>query len=389
MPPTLGFMVQGLGVSLEVFFLTLLFSLPLAMPLAFGRMSKNPVIRTAVTLYLLIMRGTPLILQLIFIYFAPKYLYTFLADTFSGVITAAWFWGAAKFVLSYNRFTAVIIAFSLNYAAYFAEIYRGGIESIPKGQYEAAKVLGFTGSQTFGRIILPQVIKRILPASSYKLSSLSGVCAAGILFDKNSRSVIIVDGGNYVALGTNGNDFKNMDADLIWIGGYAGFRNVATLLFRRDSGEGYLVRINGATSYLLYNSAPLIQASATVPGTHGLMSADMIAGNYDSDYFYYAKDNHIYMTDLASLPETLQVTLPSGETVTCMQHVKYPQPSSGIVETVNYFAIATYAGGKYKVWLHELSSTGEIKPAPQPAFEGDGRVSTVTYVEQGQGNRLY
>ena len=172
MPPTLGFMVQGLGVSLEVFFLTLLFSLPLAMPLAFGRMSKNPVIRTAVTLYLLIMRGTPLILQLIFIYFAPKYLYTFLADTFSGVITAAWFWGAAKFVLSYNRFTAVIIAFSLNYAAYFAEIYRGGIESIPKGQYEAAKVLGFTGSQTFGRIILPQVIKRILPASGNEVITL-------------------------------------------------------------------------------------------------------------------------------------------------------------------------------------------------------------------------
>ncbi|MDR2494495.1 MAG: amino acid ABC transporter permease [Spirochaetaceae bacterium] len=169
---TLGFMVRGVGVSLEVFFLTLLFSLPLAMPIAFGRMSRQPVVRTLVTGYLLIMRGTPLILQLIFIYFAPKYLYRFLQESFSPLIASQGFWDAAGFFLSYNRFTAVIIAFSLNYAAYFAEIYRGGIESIPKGQYEAAKVLGFTGSQTFGRIILPQVIKRILPASGNEVITL-------------------------------------------------------------------------------------------------------------------------------------------------------------------------------------------------------------------------
>jgi hypothetical protein len=227
------------------------------------------------------------------------------------------------------------------------------------------------------------------PASSYKLSSISGVCAAGILFDKNSRSIIIVDGGNYVALGTNGNDFKNMDADLIWTGGYAGLRNVASLLFRRDSGEGFLVRINGSTMHLLYNSTPLIQASAAVPDTHGLMSADMIAGNYDSDYFYYAKGNQIYITNLATLTESLQLTLPAGETVTCMQHIKYPQPASGVIQTIDYLAIASYAGGKYKVWLHELSSTGEIKPLSQPTFEGNGRVVTITYVEQGNGNRLY
>jgi polar amino acid transport system permease protein len=110
------------------------------------------------------MRGTPLILQLIFVYFAPKYLLQFLNEILGGYITSPSFWNVIRTMLSYNRFTATIIAFALNYAAYFAEIYRGGIESISQGQYEAAKVLGFTRSQTFTRIILPQMVKRILPA---------------------------------------------------------------------------------------------------------------------------------------------------------------------------------------------------------------------------------
>ena len=143
-------MLQGSLVSIEVFFLTLLFALPLALPIAFGRMSHNKAISTLVNGYLLVMRGTPLILQLIFVYFAPYYLL--------GV--------------SYDRFVAVVIAFVINYAAYFAEIYRGGIESIPRGQYEAAKVLGFTKSQTFFRIVLPQVIKRILPSTANEVITL-------------------------------------------------------------------------------------------------------------------------------------------------------------------------------------------------------------------------
>jgi polar amino acid transport system permease protein len=168
----IGIMCRGAGTSLEVFFLTLVFSLPLALPIAFGRMSKNLIVRKLVGFYLLIMRGTPLILQLIFISFAPKYLLLFLNESLSGLIGSQGFWNAVKFILSYNRFTAVIIAFSLNYAAYFAEIYRGGIEAIPRGQYEAAKVLGFTGSQTFGRIVLPQVVKRILPACGNEVITL-------------------------------------------------------------------------------------------------------------------------------------------------------------------------------------------------------------------------
>jgi polar amino acid transport system permease protein len=168
----IGFMIQGAGISLEIFFLTLIFSLPLALPIALGRMSKNRALCGLIKLYLLIMRGTPLILQLIFIYFAPKYLYAFLNNSFSHTVGSPGFWNVVRTILSYNRFTAVIIAFVLNYAAYFAEIYRGGIESISRGQYEAAKVLGFTGSQTFGRIVLPQVIKRILPATGNEVITL-------------------------------------------------------------------------------------------------------------------------------------------------------------------------------------------------------------------------
>ena len=134
----------GMVVSVEIFLLTLLFSLPLGLIVAFGRMSKNGIIKGIVKNYIAIMRGTPLMLQLIVVYFAPFYVF------------------GIKISQTY-RFVAVIIAFSINYAAYFAEIYRAGIESIPIGQYEAAKVLGYSKVQTFFKIIFPQVIKRILP----------------------------------------------------------------------------------------------------------------------------------------------------------------------------------------------------------------------------------
>lgn len=143
-------MLQGTLTSLEVFVLTLLFAVPLGMIFALGRMSKNKVLSSLVNFILLIVRGTPLILQLIFIYFAPYYLLN----------------------LSWDRFTAAIVAFAINYACYFAEIYRGGIQSIPKGQYEAASVLGFTKGQTFFKIVLPQVVKRIIPAMGNEVMTL-------------------------------------------------------------------------------------------------------------------------------------------------------------------------------------------------------------------------
>ena len=141
-------MLQQLGIGLvkrvEIFVLTLVFSLPLGLLISFGRMSKNAILKTIIKIYISIMRGTPLMLQLIVVYFAPYYVF------------------GVKISRSY-RFIAVILAFTLNYAAYFAEIYRAGIESMPVGQYEAAHILGYSKSQTFFRIILPQVIKRILP----------------------------------------------------------------------------------------------------------------------------------------------------------------------------------------------------------------------------------
>ncbi len=144
---------QGLIVSLEIFFLTLLFSLPLGMVVCFGRQSHIGWIRWLAKVYISIMRGTPLMLQLIVVYFGPYYLFRI------------------RISADY-RFIATIIAFSVNYAAYFAEIYRGGLESMPKGQYEAAQVLGYTRSQTFFHIILPQLIKRVLPAVTNEIITL-------------------------------------------------------------------------------------------------------------------------------------------------------------------------------------------------------------------------
>ena len=134
-------MLQGTLMTLRIFFSTLVFALPLGLLVSLGRMSKIKIINWPVRLFILIMRGTPLMLQLRFVFYGLKPL----------------------FGIQLDRVIAAQVAFALNYAAYFAEIYRGGIESIPDGQYEAAKVLGFNKKQTFFRIILPQVVKRIIP----------------------------------------------------------------------------------------------------------------------------------------------------------------------------------------------------------------------------------
>ena len=133
---------HGLKETLTLFFLTLILGLILGLVLAKGRMTRFWVIQIPVRFFLLIMRGTPLILQLYGFYFGLYYV--------AG--------------LSLDRMTAAVISFSLNYAAYFAEIYRSGIQAIPKGQYEAAKVLGFGKAQTFFKIVLPQVVKIITPS---------------------------------------------------------------------------------------------------------------------------------------------------------------------------------------------------------------------------------
>ena len=141
----LSMLGQGFGVTLQIFFLTLVGSLPLGVVVALARMSRVKPIAWIMKFYISVMRGTPLMLQMFFIYFAPYYIF--------GIPLSM-----------ESKFSATIVAFIINYAAYFAEIYRSGIQSIPRGQYEAAEVLGYSRLQTFMKIVLPQVIKRILPA---------------------------------------------------------------------------------------------------------------------------------------------------------------------------------------------------------------------------------
>jgi His/Glu/Gln/Arg/opine family amino acid ABC transporter permease subunit len=144
---------EGMVTSIEIFLLTLLFSIPLGLLIAAGRMSNFKPLQWLMKIYISIMRGTPLMLQLIVVFFGPYYIF--------GMTLSPDY-----------RMIAVIIAFSINYAAYFAEIFRGGIESIPKGQYEAAQVLGYNKIETFFIIVLPQVIKIVLPSITNEVITL-------------------------------------------------------------------------------------------------------------------------------------------------------------------------------------------------------------------------
>lgn len=147
---------DGFSVTVQIFFLTLVFSLSLGLLICFGRMSKIKPLAYLTKAYISVMRGTPLMLQLFVVYFLPYYLFKILLKDMGD----NWL------------FTSVIIGFSFNYAAYFAEIYRSGLSSIPEGQYEAAKVLGISKRETFFRVILPQLIKRVLPAITNEVITL-------------------------------------------------------------------------------------------------------------------------------------------------------------------------------------------------------------------------
>lgn len=146
-------LAPGMIVSIQIFLITLLLSLPLGLLVAFGRMRRIRIVSLLCKIYISIMRGTPLMLQLMVVYFGPYYL---LGISVSG---------------NY-RIVATLIGFVINYAAYFAEIYRSGIQSMPVGQYEAAKILGYSKAQTFFIIIFPQVVKRILPSITNEVITL-------------------------------------------------------------------------------------------------------------------------------------------------------------------------------------------------------------------------
>lgn len=156
----LSLLLEGAGGTVQIFFYTLLFALPLGLIIAVARMSKKRWISAPVSFFILIMRGTPLMLQLFTVYF-------FLPDLLG---------------VNISRLSSTVIAFGINYAAYFAEIYRGGILSIEQGQYEAGKVLGFTKAQVFFRIVLPQVIKRILlPVSNEVITLVKDTALANVI----------------------------------------------------------------------------------------------------------------------------------------------------------------------------------------------------------------
>lgn len=172
-------MLSGLDTTLRVFFLTLIFSIPLGILVAVGRMSKVKPLAAATQFYIWVMRGTPLLLQIVFIFF-----------------------GLPILGITFDRFPAALIAFILNYAAYFGEIFRAGIETIDKGQYDGAKVLGFGPTQTFTRIILPQMTKNVLPPVANEVITLV----------KDTALVYVVGLGELLRAGKNA---SNRDASLV------------------------------------------------------------------------------------------------------------------------------------------------------------------------------
>ena len=147
---------EGFLGTIKLFALTLLFSLPLGLLICFGSMSKTAIIKLPIKFIIWVIRGTPLMLQLLIIYYGP------------GIFLGINLWGSS----TNGRFLAALVAFVINYACYFSEIYRGGLQSIPVGQYEAGKVLGMTRMEIFTKIILLQVIKRIVPPISNEVITL-------------------------------------------------------------------------------------------------------------------------------------------------------------------------------------------------------------------------
>ena len=196
-------LLKGFGETLNIFLLTLVFSIPLGLLVAFGTMSKFSPLRMLMKSIVWIIRGSPLMLQLIIVFYGPGLLFGLPAM---------------------GRFTAVILAFTINYACYFSEIYRGGIESIPVGQYEAGQVLGLTKNQIFFKIILMQVVKRIIPSMGNEIITL--------VKDTSLARVIAVYEIMWV-----GQAFIKSDG-LIWPMFYTGafylvFSGLLTLLFQR------------------------------------------------------------------------------------------------------------------------------------------------------------
>ena len=213
-------LLEGFGVTLELFALTLVFALPLGLLFSFGSMSKFKPLKWLMKTFVWIIRGTPLMLQMIVIYYGPGLVATWAQGIENPNALVTWLASWSVF----DRFVAVLIAFVINYACYFSEIYRGGIEGIPAGQYEAGQVLGMTKTQIFFRVVLMQVIKRILaPMSNEIITLVKDTSLARII----AVYEIIWAGQNYIKL-----------EGLIWPLFYTGvfylaFNGLLTILFNR------------------------------------------------------------------------------------------------------------------------------------------------------------
>ena len=172
-------LLDGFRFTVGIFFFTILFSIPLGLLVCKGKMSKIKIVSIIFSVYISVLRGTPLMLQLFLVYFGPYYLFKV---------------NTGSIILGPFNYRFIATAFSLNYAAYFAEIFRGGIQSMSKGQYEAATVLGFSKTQTYFKIILPQVVKRVLPSVSNEVitlvkdTSLAQVISVAEMFTKASAA---------------------------------------------------------------------------------------------------------------------------------------------------------------------------------------------------------
>ncbi len=213
-------LLEGFGVTLELFALTLVFALPLGLLFSFGSMSKFKPLKWLMKTFVWIIRGTPLMLQMIVIYYGPGLVGTWAQGIENPNALVTWLASWSVF----DRFVAVLIAFVINYACYFSEIYRGGIEGIPAGQYEAGQVLGMTKTQIFFRVVLMQVVKRILaPMSNEIITLVKDTSLARII----AVYEIIWAGQNYIKL-----------EGLIWPLFYTGvfylaFNGLLTVLFNR------------------------------------------------------------------------------------------------------------------------------------------------------------
>lgn len=165
-------LLEGFWVTFEIFALTLMFSLPIGLVISFGAMSRFKPIKWLVKIFVWIIRGTPLMLQLVIIFYGPGIVGTWASKMIATGVYSGRFIQWLSGWQVFDRFVAVIVAFVINYSCYFSEIYRGGIESISKGQYEAGQVLGLTKMQIFFKVVLLQVIKRIIPPMSNEIITL-------------------------------------------------------------------------------------------------------------------------------------------------------------------------------------------------------------------------